>query len=353
LKVSTLNKKTRILQVIDVLNIGGAEQICILLSNLLKKANYDVSLLLLSGKGVLYDGVDKSVCVHVLNKKSNFDIFSYYQCAKIIKQYDIVHVHMRYNFKYVYLVKKLFRIKNKLILHDHFGNIEIDKSIPFLFKKFFKPNYYIGVSDSLVQWARNEVKINKANTYLLLNTVAKVVTKNNKKEVKSGIVLVANIKPIKNQLHAIRLMPYLDTTLTIYGNIQDKNYYDTLLKEIQKLHVSEKVKFIHGNTNIQTELNKYSMAIMPSLSESGPLVLIECLAQGLPFVSYKTGEVSRVLEKEFSFCFSNTFDIEVWVEKINNVLDSGYNFSNAYNTYFSEEVYLKTCLDIYQNIKHS
>lgn len=349
----TLNKKTRILQVIDVLNIGGAERICILLSNLLKKANYDVSLLLLSGKGVMYDHVDKSVCIHLLNKKNNFNIFNYYQCAKIIKAYDIVHVHMRYNFKYVNLAKKLFRVKNEMILHDHFGNIEIDKSIPFLFKLFLKPNNYIGVSDSLVQWATNKVKIDKANTYLLLNTVAKTIVKNNKKEEKKGMVLIANIKPVKNQLHAIKLMPYLDTTLTIYGNVQDKNYYDILLKEIQNLQVSKKVKFIHDHTNIQAELNKYSIAIMPSLSESGPLVLIECLAQGLPFVAYNTGEVSKVLEKEFSFCFSDTFDINVWLEKINNVLNFNYNFSNAYNTYFSEEVYLKTCLDIYQNIKHS
>jgi glycosyltransferase involved in cell wall biosynthesis len=353
LKTNTLNKKTRILQVIDVLHIGGAEQICILLSNLLKKANYDVSLLLLTGKGAMYDRVDKSVYIYVLNKKSNLDIFSYYQCAKIIKQYDIIHVHMRYNFKYIKLVKKLFRIKNKLLLHDHFGNIEIDKSIPFLFKSFFRPHYYIGVSDSLVQWARNRVKIDKKNTYLLLNTVAKVVTENYKNEVRKGIVLVANIKPVKNQLEAIRMMPYLDTTLTIYGNIQDIVYYNILLQEIENLQVSEKVKFVHGNTNIQVELQKYSIAIMPSLSESGPLVLIEYLAQDLPFVSYKTGEVSSVLEKEFPLCFINTFEIEEWVKKISTVLDSNYNFSKAYNTYFSEYLYLKKCLNIYQQIKHS
>lgn len=351
LKNNALEKKIKVLQVIDVLEIGGAEQICILLTNLLKHSNYKVALLLLSEKGEMYNHIDKSVDVHLLNKKTNYNIFKYYECAKIIQAYDIVHVHMRYNFKYVSLVHKLFRIKNKVILHDHYGNIEKDRSVPKLFKSILKPKFYIGVSNTLTDWANKNVKLAKDYVFLLSNVVPKKDILNEDVSTKKGMVLVANIKPIKNQLHAIRLTAKLNTTLTIYGNIHDEVYYKMLLNEIKLLNIEDKVKFIHGVTDIQPELNKYEIGLMCSVSESGPLVLIEYLAQNLPFLSYNTGEVSKTIKYENSSLVIDDFDEENWLERIKLIKKQNLiNLNDIYDTHFSSEKYLKQCVEIYSKI---
>ncbi len=341
-----IDKKVKILQVIDRLSVGGAEQITVLLTNLLFKGDYDVSLLLLMDKGELFDELDDQIPIIELSKKSNLDFKTYYKCYKIIKNYDVIHVHMRHNYKFIRVVKVLFGLKAKVILHDHFGSIETDKSIPTFFK-VFKPRYYIGVSKSLIQWA---LSFGVKNSFLLQNTISKKKTIPSKIKV-GGFVNVANIKPIKNQLFALELAHFLEERITFYGNIQDKAYYEVLINKVNELKMNDKVRFIHNNSQIQSELNQYDAALHTALSESGPLVLIEYLAQEIPFLSYKTGEVARFLENELPESIISNFELNLWKEQMEKVKKEDLSsLGELYNKFFSPENYFKSCLNIYKNV---
>lgn len=337
----------KVLHVIDTLGIGGAEKMAILAVNRLNNEAVNTALLLLAGRGELFDDIHKNVKIFELKRNSLIAYRFLKKCSQIIKPYDIVHVHMRYNYKYIRLVQILFNIKTKIVLHDHYGSIDTDITVPIFFK-VFKPKYYLGVSESLTSWAKNNLKIPPQKVFLLPNSISKEKVETNHVN-KKGLVLVGNIKPIKNQLFAIRLAHELNEHITIYGKVQDQAYFEMLKNEIIRLNYKNRVHFKYGITNIQAELPKYKLGVHTAKSESGPLVLIEYLAQNLRFLSYGTGEVFKTIGEAYPKLFMNDFNMLSWKENALNIMET-YNLNDIYNRYFSEKKYTENCINIYMNI---
>ena len=339
----------KVLQIIDELNTGGAERVFVDLTDLLYKSKkIDISILTFENNGNLHPFLNKEILKVSFIRKNKFNLFEAYQLSKILKQYDIIHVHMRQVYRYTKIVCIFFNVQAKLVFHDHYGTISTDKSIPRFFKTILKPKYYIGVSEELTTWATQKLKVK--NVFILRNIVVQQ-TNVDKIEKKEGFIIVGNIKPIKNQLFAIRLSAKLNKKLTIVGKIQDKEYYDILKKEISTLGIQNKVKFLHNIVNVQKLLPRFEMGLMTSISESGPLVLIEYLYQNLPFVAYETGEVAQIIKSDLPFFLINNFDIDKWLERIGKLEKKDNTIiSNTYKKYFNSDDYVNKCIEIYQKI---
>ena len=107
----------RVLQIIDTLDIGGAERVFVDISNLLHQKKIDISVLTFVDGGELKSSLYKGI-PHVKFKRTHkLNIYSAYQLSKIIKKYDILHVHMRHVYRYVKFICLLFNVKSKIILH--------------------------------------------------------------------------------------------------------------------------------------------------------------------------------------------------------------------------------------------
>lgn len=339
----------KVLQVIDQLGVGGAERVVIDMTNLLYEANIDVSFLVLLGPKDQDFEIDSRIPKYYLHRKSKFSFNKMFSLRKILVKYDIIHVHMRHTFRYVQLVSKLFRINSKVILHDHFGKINLEFKVPLLLNSFLKPKYYIGVSNELTDWCKIKLKFNNLNNIFLLINVAvkqKIIQPTNK----NGWVMVGNIKPTKNQLFAIELAHYLNKKLTIIGKVQDQVYYQLLKDKIQDLGIENTITFVHDENNPQKRLNEFKIGLMTSKSESGPLVLIEYLAQSLPFISYNTGSVSNVLADELPDSFVDSFELSEWKKKLILISKSQIDYKSLYDTYFSPSNYSQECIAIYKDI---
>ena len=340
----------KVLQVIDQLGVGGAERVVIDMTNLLHEANIDVSFLALLGPKDQDFEINSRIPKYYLYRKSKFSFIKLFSLRKILVKYDIIHVHMRHTFSYVQLVSKLFRINSKVILHDHFGKINLEFKVPLLLNSFLKPKYYIGVSNELTDWCKVKLKINNLNNIFLLSNIAvkqKIIQPKNK----NGWVMVGNIKPTKNQLFAIELAHYLNKKLTIIGKVQDQVYYQILKDKVQDLGIENTITFVHDEYNPQKRLNEFKIGLMTSKSESGPLVLIEYLAQSLPFISYNTGFVSNVLADELPDSFLDSFELSEWKKKIVLISKSQIDYKFLYDTYFSPSNYCQECIAIYKEIQ--
>lgn len=338
----------KVLQIIDQLNVGGAERVFLdLTRSLYKSKKIEIAILTFNKNGDFYKLLDPKINKIEFERKNKFNIFTAYTLSKKIRNFDIIHVHMRHVYKYVKFVSLIFGVKTKIILQDHYGKISTDKKIPKYFNSILKPIFYIGVSEELVNWAKEKLKIN--NVYKLGNIVIKKEFSPLQKT-KKGYVIVGNIKPVKNQLFAIQLAITMNEELTIVGKIQDYEYYESLVLEINKLNYQEKIYFIHNINNVQHLLNKYKLGLMTSISESGPLVLIEYLSQNLPFVAFNTGEVSLTLNKQLPNFFVNDFNKKKWIEKVNQLKKNDVNLESIYDQYFSLNSYVNKCLQIYQKI---
>lgn len=344
----------KVLQIIDDLGIGGAERIFIDLANWLFEFGINIEVVVIIGNEIdMLEDLNPGIPFHVLNRKNRFDLHAAKKLANHIRKSDIVHIHMRHNFRYAMAISTLGLIKSKIVLHDHFGSINIDSSVPFGYKTFSRPKFYIGVSMPLINWAVLRLKLPKERIFLLENCVSKL--KAPPKKNATGLVLVSNIKPQKNQLFAIELLSCVDEKLTIYGGIQDLTYYTQIQEKISHRNLSKRVKHIENVTNIQSILGHYRLGLHTSVTETGPITIIEYLAQGLPFLAYKTGEAARIIQSEFPEYFIENFEIEAWQGRIKELLRTSPDREKMnwfFEKHFSKKKYIGKCLNIYKTIQN-
>jgi glycosyltransferase involved in cell wall biosynthesis len=260
---------------------------------------------------------------------------------------------MRHNFKYVYFVQLVTLFRVKTILHDHFGGIKIENSLPFPFSKNFRPAVYIGVSQDLTDWAITKWKINEKNCYTLINLLNlkfnfKIKGKN--KEVKKrGIVILGNIKPIKNQILGLEIANILDTEVTLIGNNQDENYFNKIMSFPSK----NKVTILQGIIEPYNHLVDFKLGLCTSISESGPLVLLEYLMCGLPFLAFNTGGISTILSDFFPEYFINNHNPRDWANKILTIqkhfsIIDVEKVNKVIRMHFDNETYRSRLLEIYE-----
>ena len=343
----------KILHIIDTLNIGGAEKVCLDMITMLLDAGHQADCMVISAKGLLFDKIDKRSKAFFLDRKSKFNFFTMRKCADIASGYDIVHVHMRHTWVYVKLSSLIFYRRIRLIFHDHFWEIKTSEDATFRLKGIFKPQFYIGVSNEHVAWARKNLKIGDENLFVLKNTIIPDYRQSNKYY--GDLLMISNLREVKNVLFGIRLANYLKRKLTIFGNHEGSEYGDIVLKEAAN---SEFVTIIQGESETQKYLNNFSFALHTAFSETGPLVLLEYMAHGLPFVTSATGEVVDQIKDVFPYLIAESFDMAEWEQKIivleNRIRKEGKTLASdlkgVFEEKFSPERYLDQCLKIYQSV---
>jgi glycosyltransferase involved in cell wall biosynthesis len=340
----------KILQVIDQLGLGGAERVCVNMANLLYREGYEVKLIVFDRSGPLFDLIDKGLEVLVLGRKKH-KFKAYKTLINEVKQADIIHIHMRQNYKYVKKTLLAYRVKKKLILHDHFGEIALNKRIPTFYRSFYRPDLYIGCSELLTDWARNIVGLDTDTIHLVHNFVLQYPVKVPTNIKKKGLVLVGNLKPVKNHFFAVQIAKELNMHLTIYCGVSNSSYFNKLKENIEEIRMTDKVQFIHGKINIQKELYKYDHALLTSTSEGDPLALIEYLSQGISFLSYNIGESVKLIRKHFPHFVLNSFKIEDWVKNYQKLKDSkSKDVLKVYDTYYSPKQFLDKYISIYKKL---
>lgn len=334
----------KVLQVIDRLEAGGAERVFLDMTQLLLDKAIKVDTMTISGKGVLYDSIDERANHYFLDRKNKFSLKKILECAKLCANYDIVHVHMRHSYTYVRLAQIVSRKNFKIIFHDHFTLNKVPLSLMF----FFKPKYYIGVCEHNVNWAKEKVGINKKHVFLLRNTIIPKVI--NKQVDRESWLLVSNIRPIKNIEFAIDLATRHHAKLAIFGNYSDIEYKNKIK---EKLKNNSDITILENVFDVQSNIGGYSFALHTSFSETGPLVLLEYLAQGIPFLSYKVGEVSNILFEKLPHFFIDNFDTEAWINRIKEdkySINKPEELKEIFEKYFGPNKYIFNCMEIYKKI---
>ncbi len=351
--------KLSVVQVIDQLSIGGAENVLVTLSNVLSRHGHPVTVVTTVAQGPLAALLDKEVTIINIARKSKWGLTSMYRLYSIIKKYDVIHVHSSYNLRYLFLAAKLFFLHKPIFFHEHFGDIEIDRTVKWHHRLIYPKTFMICVSRKIYEWAAVNLKMNKNRLFILHNIVLKKqdLPPRKKKNDVIELLLVSNIRPTKNIEFAIeilyRLKQQKPCSLTIVGQKLDEAYYNALTALISKYGLTANVTMLHNVQDIQPVLHKYDLAIHTAKSESGPLVLIEYLAQNLPFVTYNTGETVFQIQDALPECIARSFNADEWLARIENILTAPADnltqkLATLYIDKFSAEAYYSKCLDIYQ-----
>lgn len=342
----------KVLHIIDRLNVGGAEQMCVNLACIFSMHGHQVCVMELLTHGELGSKLSESIRRVELGRRVRWDLNAFLKLVSILREYDVVHIHMRHVYRYVAL-GNLF-VGRRLIFHDHFNFFPPSGIGVTLLRILLKNQVYVSVDKKGQQWSTDILRIDPQNSFLMSNIILRDEVANEEIE-RSGIVMVSNLKKEKNILFAISLMDHItrkfpQLKLDIIGRILDTSYYRELCEKIEELDLNESIRFLTNVSDVQKELRRYALGIHTSELESGPLVLLEYIGQGLPFVSYYTGEISRRLAADVPNFFVNDFNIETWINSIGQLLSAprqGSFIEELFQRHNNTEEYYQKWLGIY------
>ncbi|WP_298247522.1 glycosyltransferase [uncultured Christiangramia sp.] len=293
----------RILQLIDSLRPGGAEQMAVSYANAFSEESVDSHLCCSRLEGSLKKKINNKKNYIFLNRQSTFDLKAIIKLRRYIKnnKIDLIQAHGSSYFLGVLI--KIIIPKTKLIWHDHLGARALNnKDLGFLkiASKFF--DGIIVVNHDLYEWTKKNLLC--GNLLLLKNFVKLGKTNSTDFYLKGksdfNIICVANLRHPKDHSTLIKAFSLLDhkkfsLSLHLVGDDSDKHYTAKLIRLIEVYNLQNNV-FIYGQKgNIKSILNHASIGVLSSSSEGLPVALLEYGLAGLPVVCTNVGDCKDVI----------------------------------------------------------
>jgi len=364
-----------IMHVIDSLDIGGAERAAVDLANATVKSGHRVSFCTTRHAGVLASELSPSIAVYHLNRTRRFDWPAMRRFRHIVRSthVDIIHAHMRSTAAFVTFLKAIGWLEALVLLQDHHGGIEIDSSTPKWLSWWGNCmiDKYVGVYPKLCQWAKEagfpDGKIGYVGYGLDLSRLdsAQAIDVHGEFDLPTervvGIV-VGNIRLEKGTDLLIELIAdSLIAKEAIYlfvGRDADPEFAQMCRNLVTEYHLQHCIRFVGSRRDVPSLLRGVDFAIIPSRSESGPLVLIEYLAAGLPVVSFNVGDLSAQIAQKGVSGFALLGDVVTLRQELEELLklspderaQRGAAGRRIIEESFSIEAKLPEWLQIYQRL---
>ena len=298
-----------VLHLIDGLGLGGAERMLVDTANASAKDGHRVSVCVTRDNVSLALDLAPGIELVVLRRRRRFALRPLLRLAAFIRAHnvDVLHVHMRSSLLLALLMRTTKLIRIPIVFHDHYGTIETDTAVPAWFR--IGGHYidqYVGVHQRLTDWAiKAGVPAARAHTIenrLDLDRLRKASTTDLDVGF-DGLVgaLVATVRRPKGIEIAITALALCSSAkhirVLVIGTEPDPTYASECRELVQRLGLQDRVVFVGARTDVPEILRSVDFGLLSSHTESGPLVLIEYLAAGLPIVSTRVGDIGRKLDE--------------------------------------------------------
>ncbi len=301
----------RVLQLIDSLDLGGAERIAVEYANMLSKEIEGSYLCASRSEGKLLSTIDPEVNYFFLNRKRTLDYSAIQRLGQYIKKEKITIIHAHST---SYFIATLLKLKNPSLLivwHNHSGaSIHLGgvkmKVLRFCSKYF---NTIISVNEDLVIWAKKKLKSKKV-VYLpnFVNFTKEIVPVQEKIKGEAGkrIVCLANLRNPKGHHFLIESFVAVqkeipDVTLHLIGNDFNDAYSTTLKVLIQKSQIEDHVVIYGQLSNPEAILEQCDIGVLASSSEGLPMALLEYGRAKLAVVVTDVGYCPEVVQDYGTF----------------------------------------------------
>lgn len=301
----------RVLQLIDSLDLGGAERLAVEYANMLSK-HIDGSYLCASrSEGKLKSTISNEVNYFFLKRKRTLDYNAIKRLNAYIKKEKITIIHAHST---SYFIATILKVKNPsiiLIWHNHSGaSINLSgikmKVLRFCSKYF---NTIISVNEDLVVWANKKLKSKKTiylPNFVNFDKVIMPLQEKLKGEEGKRIVCLANLRNPKGHHFLIESFAFVQkeipqATLHLIGKDFNDEYSNTL-KVLIKEHQLEENVCIYGQlSNPESVLEQCDIGVLASSSEGLPMALLEYGRAKLAVVVTDVGYCSEVVKDYGTF----------------------------------------------------
>lgn len=301
----------RIVQVIDSLEVGGAERMAVNYANSLSNSIAFSGLVATRKEGDLKLQLEDKVHYLFLNKTKTLDWTAAIRLKKYCKKHQIDFIQPHSSSYFIAFIVKLIYPKVNIIWHDHNGLSEFlgsQKWIPLKIASFFFKGIIV-VNYQLKSWAIRELNCKQVvylpnftfqEQHIHLETPLHGLC--GKK-----ILCLANLRDQKNHFLLIKVAEKLkvshpDWSFHLVGKDFEDDYSMTIKSLVQQ-HKLEKTVFFYGTRNDAAAIIQESdIAILTSKSEGLPVALLEYGLYSKPVVVTEVGEIPLIVEKGKNGC---------------------------------------------------
>lgn len=315
----------RIVQIIDSLEIGGAEKMAVNYANALSDKIEFSGLVVTRKEGELKKQLNSNVHYLFLVRNRTFDLKSVKKLLVFCNENKVEFLHAHSSSYFIAILVKFLKPSLKIIWHNHNGMSEkIGLKETYLSKiasYFFEG--IIVVNQKLKFWALEELKC-KSIIYLSnfshLNHDNRSITELKGQQGKR-ILCLANLRRQKNHYFLLAIAEkikyiYPEWTFHVVG----KDFFDDYSEEIKSLIKEKKLQetvFVYGSRNdINEIINQSDIAILTSLSEGLPIALIEYGLSKKPVVSTNVGEIPLIIKDGENGFITSVNDVEMFTQRI-------------------------------------
>lgn len=314
----------KIMQVIPVLDLAGAETMCQNLAIELHKMGHEVMVVSLYKKEtVVTENLrNESIPVEWMDKKNGLDPSCIFRLYKLIQRFkpDVVHSHI-YAGKYAHIAATMASVKSKVYTVHNVAQKEATDSNKRMNKVLFKKLGVVPVAltEEVQKSIEDVYGIDESKIPVVFNGIPlerckpiQVYKKN-----ATEIVHVGRFFEAKNHRNLIYAFVdaharFPEIHLKLYGDGPLRNDMEKLVSELQ----AEKYIHFMGLTNdIYSAMSESDIFILPSIYEGMPMTLIEAMATGLPIITTPVGGIVDMLGDGKEAIFTET-DSESIAESI-------------------------------------
>lgn len=300
-----------VMHVIDSLACGGAERMLVDLANATRADGHAVSVCVTRQGLQMCSALDSRIPVTELGRRRRFEIGAVRRFARLVQRTGatVLHVHGRSSFSFVALAKCFRMVRAGVLLHDH-STQGLEQAAPAWLTRWGRHylSTYVGVCKAQADWAESKAMISSGNVHCIMNRMdlsrfaemdqQPCLSQMEGRQRLSG-VLVGGIRPEKGIDVLIEAVAQSrcrsQYEVTVVGGDRDESYSKRCWTEMAALGLSDSIRFMGESKDVPQLLSSADFGLISSRKESGPLVLIEYLASGLPVVATCVGQVTQTV----------------------------------------------------------
>jgi glycosyltransferase involved in cell wall biosynthesis len=321
----------RIVQIIDSLEVGGAEKMAINYANALSTRIEFSGLVATRAEGFLKNQLSDSVSYLFLKKTKTLDFSAALRLKKYCEENKVNFLQPHSSSYFIALLVKLIYPKIQIIWHDHNGLSEFistQKSLMLKMASFFFKGIIV-VNYKLKDWAVKELNCEKVVYFPNFTNDVSIVKADTKLKGIDGkrILCLANLRDQKNHFLLLEVAEKLkksnpDWTFHLIG----KDFEDDYSRQIHDLILHKELVqnvFIYGSKNdIISIINQSEIAILTSKSEGLPVALIEYGLCKKPVVSTNVGEIPLIIKNRVNGFIVGVREIDDFYESLLQLINN-------------------------------
>lgn len=292
----------KILHVAPLLSVGGVSRLMSEIIPLMNQKIDEAAFLInrCDNPTFLHKFKDGNVNVISLDNPNYFNPLYIIRIARIIRDYDLIHVHL---FPSLYLVALANVLVGKPLVYTEHNtkNKRRNKSYLRYIERLIYSRYcnIISISHLTEVNLRAWLKPKRDDKrFIIINNGVALEDFKNCRHVSiypHTLIMIARFAPAKDQATIIRAMRLLakDIHLILVGDGDNKNNCQRLAEEIG---VSEKIHFVGTQSDIPGWISKADIGIQSSIWEGFGLTAVEMMAGGLPVVASDVDGLRQVVD---------------------------------------------------------